>query len=247
MLIPFGVLSAAGVSSGPVPPLAGPALWLDAADASTFTFSTATRVSQWNDKSGNNRNFTQSTSLNQPNRNATQNSLSAVTMAESGITYGMQNTTYDWSSGAFTVLAVTRFNLSSFPTLLSRNSTGSLVLGTDNSNPLELSISRIGQATSTSNLTQAGTTTSQITYKSAGISSGNVTVQIYQNKTAASSTNSLTSLGAGDKATIGSSLNFTADKYGDNGFLCELFIYPSQLSDTDRVIVEDYLMNKWGI
>jgi hypothetical protein len=58
----------------------------------------------------------------------------------------------------------------------------------------------------------------------------------------------LTSLGAGDKATIGANVNFTGfDKYGDNGFLCELFIYPSQLSDTDRVIVEDYLMNKWGI
>lgn len=46
-----------------------PALWLDAADASTITV--ATGVSEWRDKSGNNRHFTQSTPANQPayNRN----------------------------------------------------------------------------------------------------------------------------------------------------------------------------------
>jgi hypothetical protein len=40
------------------------ALWLDAADESTITI--ATGVSQWNDKSGNGRNFSQATAGNQP-------------------------------------------------------------------------------------------------------------------------------------------------------------------------------------
>lgn len=41
-----------------------PALWLDAADSSTITI--ATGVSQWNDKSGNGRNVSQSTPAAQP-------------------------------------------------------------------------------------------------------------------------------------------------------------------------------------
>jgi len=41
------------------------ALWLDAADASTITLN-GTAVSQWNDKSGNSRNFSQATAGNQP-------------------------------------------------------------------------------------------------------------------------------------------------------------------------------------
>jgi len=42
------------------------AFWLDSADYSTFTFSSGTVVSQWRDKSGNGRNYTQATALNQP-------------------------------------------------------------------------------------------------------------------------------------------------------------------------------------
>ena len=40
-------------------------LWLDASDASTITLNGST-VSQWSDKSGNNRNFTQATAASQP-------------------------------------------------------------------------------------------------------------------------------------------------------------------------------------
>ena len=45
--------------------LAGLALWLDADDASTITLNGAT-VSQWDDKSGNNRNASQTTATSQP-------------------------------------------------------------------------------------------------------------------------------------------------------------------------------------
>ena len=40
-------------------------LWLDASDASTITLNGST-VSQWSDKSGNNRHFTQATAASQP-------------------------------------------------------------------------------------------------------------------------------------------------------------------------------------
>lgn len=47
------------------PALIAPAVWLDAADASTITLN-GTTVSQWNDKSGNLRNASQSTAASQP-------------------------------------------------------------------------------------------------------------------------------------------------------------------------------------
>lgn len=46
------------------------ALWLDAEDASTITLNGST-VSQWSDKSGNSRHFTQATAASQPTYNAT--------------------------------------------------------------------------------------------------------------------------------------------------------------------------------
>lgn len=55
------------------------ALWLDAADASTVT-TVSGAVSQWNDKSGNGRNFTQGTAANRPAYTASAlNGLPAVT------------------------------------------------------------------------------------------------------------------------------------------------------------------------
>ena len=53
--------------------------WWDASDATTFTYSSGVVVSQWNDKSGNNRHFAQSTVASQPSRNATLNALAGVT------------------------------------------------------------------------------------------------------------------------------------------------------------------------
>jgi hypothetical protein len=55
-----------------------PALWLDAADTATITESGGS-VSQWDDKSGNSRNFTQGTAGAQPTTGTrTQNSLNVL-------------------------------------------------------------------------------------------------------------------------------------------------------------------------
>jgi hypothetical protein len=61
------------------PSMISTALWLDAADASTVT-TVSGAVSQWNDKSGNARNFTQSTAGSRPTYTASAlNGRSAVT------------------------------------------------------------------------------------------------------------------------------------------------------------------------
>jgi hypothetical protein len=245
--IPLGTLASSGVSTLPI---SGASLWLDSSDINSFTFSSGTRVSEWRDKSGNNYHMTQATSISQPDRSGTQNGLASVLMASGSAKYFMRNTSYNWAGSAFTMLCVIRPQTGNYTAYISADGAGYLQMGQDASSPANLSISRINQATSSSNLTLANNTTGQVTFKSAGVSGGSVTVQIYKSKTAASSTVSL-SASAQAVAMIGGSRSDNApsivDTYGDGGFLCEMIIYPSQLNDTNRNIVEDYLIAKWGL
>ena len=57
----------------------GLVMWMDAADDTTFSYSSGTSVSQWRDKSGNNSHVSQATSANQPSRSTTQNSRKILT------------------------------------------------------------------------------------------------------------------------------------------------------------------------
>lgn len=91
------------------------AIWLDASDASTITESGGV-VSQWDDKSGNGRHFTQSTVANRPTfESAVQNGLSAVKFVNgpgAGATRQfVENTSYTNTSNQLTIFSVHR-NLS---------------------------------------------------------------------------------------------------------------------------------------
>lgn len=76
----MAVLQACKSAAGAWSPLdlSGLALWLDASDAGSFTYSSGTLVSQWNDLSGNAKHATQSTASYQPSRNSTLNGLDTV-------------------------------------------------------------------------------------------------------------------------------------------------------------------------
>ena len=72
--------------------IAGCAMWLDAADSSSFTFSSGTTISQWKDKSGSANNFTVTTGtttritdggvnvVNFPSGGSTMTSSSSITL-----------------------------------------------------------------------------------------------------------------------------------------------------------------------
>lgn len=78
-------------------------LWLDADDASTFTYSSGTVVSQWNDKSGNGYHATQATVSKQPSR---------VTSPSIGVDFDGTNdvlgTSATYDGAAFTQFSVVR-------------------------------------------------------------------------------------------------------------------------------------------
>jgi hypothetical protein len=97
------------------PALITTAIWLDASDSSTITESGGV-VSQWDDKSGNGRHFTQATVANRPTfESAVQNGLSAVKFVNgpgAGATRQfIGNTSYTNAANQITLFSVHR-NLS---------------------------------------------------------------------------------------------------------------------------------------
>jgi hypothetical protein len=234
----------AGLYSPPVvtpTPLAGYSLWLDATVASSFTYSSGTKVSQWSDLSGNGYHFTQASATYQPERqNSLQNGLPSVYFNVDNLV----NTSWDWSASAYTVFAVCQMTTPTYYNgVLARASTGALQLGWDAAD--FYAVSRIGQATTASNL--SGTSTSGnanvVVYKGSAVS-GSTTVQIYKNGTAASSTITMTISTAGTTNILGATRDSGSD--GVLGYISEVIIYPSQLSNGDRTTVEGYLKTKWG-
>jgi hypothetical protein len=235
----LGILTSA--VSGLTPPVANPSLWLDANVASSFTFSSGTKVSEWRDLSGNARHFAQSSATYQPELQSNiQNSKPSVYFNVDNLT----NTSWDWSASAYTVFVVVQMTTPTFYNgVLARATTGSLQLGWDASD--KYAISRIGQATTSSNLTGTSTTgnANVVTYKGTAVTT-DTTVQIYKNGTAASSTVNVSISTNGTTNILGATRNSGSD--GVLGYISEVLIYPSQLSNGDRTTVEDYLKTKWG-
>jgi hypothetical protein len=96
LAVPAGIIADSYNKASGWSPLSLPNLrsWFDASDASTFTYSSSTLVSQWNDKSGNGKHAVQATVANQPNRNVTQNGLSCVAFSGTGNVHMRANGTF---------------------------------------------------------------------------------------------------------------------------------------------------------
>jgi hypothetical protein len=232
--------SIVAVQGSPVSaPIPGYSLWLDATSASSFTYSSGTIVSQWRDLSANAYNFSQATVIYQPERqNAIQNGLPSVYFNSKDL----QNSSWNWSTSAFTIFSVMKDRTGTvYDGFLSRSDTNALQLGYDNTQ--KYSISKIGTATSASNLTQTASNQDVVVYKSAGIVATDISVQIYKNGTAATAPVTLTGLGNGSVNLLGSTKEIADPMVG---YISEVLIYPSQLSDTDRNKVELYLKTKWA-
>jgi methionine-rich copper-binding protein CopC len=88
------------------------ALWLDASDSGTITLS-GSAVSQWNDKSGNSRNFAQATGGNQPAYSATSFNTSYPGVTFDGSSDFMSaGDTLDVGSQSLGIIAAVKYNTS---------------------------------------------------------------------------------------------------------------------------------------
>ena len=78
-------------------------LWLDAADDTTFSFSSGTSVSHWRDKSGNNFHASQGLVASQPSRSTFQNSRKTVNFDGTNDTVTIPNFTCNSEMSIFVV------------------------------------------------------------------------------------------------------------------------------------------------
>jgi len=213
----------------------GCALWLDAADSTTITFSSGSNVNQWSDKSGNGRNAT------------VYNGTPTYTVS-SGMTFNGSSTlqvSYPASPAVETLFVIIKFNsVSSQSDIFAGTSTGQReFLMYSPYSPGTMYLGRYGSAPSGS--INGGTVTTGTTYMLEYIFNGTGnTISFYQSGTVTSSGTPQFTYGAGGTITL-------IGSYGGGGFLqgqiYEILVYNTALTTSQRQQVEGYLAHKWGL
>ena len=209
-------------------PVAGALGWYDASDATTFTYSSGTVVSQWRDKSGNARHFAQGTVSLQPNRNGTQNGLPTIVF----------DGTDDYlDTAAFTVAQPITVFMAMTMAATANQGWFSSVAG-----------SLQCYANSTAAFLYAGTAS----INTAGsLISGTHVWTFVINGAASSIWRDRVSVITGNPGTAGTTTGFRlaernlAAGYRLTGPVFEVVVYPA-LSGADKTTVENYLKSKWG-
>ena len=226
-----------GFSTGWTPAQITTALWLDAADTATITLN-ATTVSQWNDKSGNGRNFSQATSDNQPvystsalNGKNVVNFVSSDSLTRAAIPFNDLG-----NNSLYVVGNRTGANFYNVTVIISRSASrtrnmlfgdGSSYWGVYQGNP--------------------GTAFVGATYKICEIIADQATNTFlyYQNGT------SQGSAGTVNQGTVFGDNNcyLGNDQYGSAliGNIAEVIFCDEKNTDADRQKIEGYLAHKWGL
>lgn len=222
-----------GASGASIP--SGAVLWLDAADASTITESSGS-VSQWDDKSGNGNNVTQSTGSEQPTTGvSTSNGLNVLSF-DGGDTLNLPSGLFDLGEDNSTIFAVVQcadntsqmmfFNL--VETFTSRYTlwgefSSQINFDHNAGSAAKGSVDRIN-----TNVYTASRTGTAIVVGSNGVD-GTVS------NTATDATN-ITS------GTIGSYRGISAHL---TGFIAEIIVYDRSLTAVEKDNVNNYLSSKW--
>jgi hypothetical protein len=228
------------------PALISTALWLDAADASTVT-TVSGAVSQWNDKSGNARNATQSTAGNRPTyTSAGQNGLNVLTFDGTDDWLALPNTTNPSGGNAtFAACKPNHVNIAAFIIGRSYN-WGSWYLNSVNTGAdVKYNIGRTGVDEDSAIATGLTNNTNKIltgTYD-------NINVRVSANGGTFVSTayTPNPTYNANDATTIGAARN-TSNAIASpfRGPMYEIVVIHSALSQTVIEKMHGYLAHKWG-
>lgn len=246
--------------------ITGLQLWLDASDAGSLYDATSGgslvaadgAVARWEDKSGNARHFTQSTSGKRPTRKtAQQNGLDALLFDGSDDCLNGGNF-INGSSGLTIFCVVKRANTSTSHRLLHKvedqnpgwaiGALSSGVVKAESYADASLGVGTTRQSSASVNLSNFSLL--QTTFPSGAFS----TTSMRRNASTITMDSAITS-GAGAETPsnstalllIGSNRYQGVDYNLWNGNIAEIAIYNGALSDTDRAAVESYLMQKWAI
>jgi len=204
-------------------------LWLDADDASTLTMS-GSNVTQWDDKSGNARHFSQGTASLQPTT-GTVNGKTSILFDEVD-EQRLENGSPVWDSGTHTVIEVFQ-PLSEFffiNPLTNGDTTGFIFVAENNSSSTTLN-SNMGA----------------VTYRHNGASITFSTRDDAFNTTGQGDPKNILTSTVGDLTTFSTA---QVGRYSNidtlNGHVCEVVVIKGDNAST-IADVEGYLATKWGI
>lgn len=228
--------------------ISGLTLWLDAADASSVVLDANSRVSAWNDKSGNGRHFTQTSAAARPRYNTTVNGRQVIralsTEGNPSLTRpGAANAELGGPGGA-TLLFV--FNLPSESASYTISFFGDAPNNFDRFSDGATYASRLRGSLRAGSFALGMPTSGTCLHAIiSDVSSGNQTFRRQPFLTTASTS------AIGQALDYSGWLSKTSQTYtiGAGGpFLhCEILFYNRPLSSIEIAAVEDYLMTKWGL
>lgn len=253
-----------------LPDVLRPALWLDANDESTITI--ATGVSEWRDKSGNQRNVTQATGATQPTQTlGGLNGKSVLSFNGSQyLTSPAATSTWNFlhNTNGSTVIAVWKAGNVANPNaaygLMGTNAVASANVGYALLYDDRLSSSRNDRAISTIERGVGGTSTvsnvsldnahpantpviiSQVADPNNGTAANRSFIRVNRGSAIQQNTSLLS------PSTANASFPLQIGACGNNtfpmvGYVAEVIILPSIASNSTRQLLEGYLAWKWGL
>ena len=227
--------------------ISGLKMWLDAADTSSITKSSSNKVSQWNDKSGNNRHVTQS------GADSIKPTLSSDSIAFNGSQYLFNNTPFMYNNGSIEIYIVASGNTQNDKRLINEGSSASNnplygfnITNQSPQNRLAVYFRNDGntamrsQAAIVNDVAMDGSY-KILNWKDTGSSiiasvNGGATGSLSYSRSGTMSTN---------RFCVGGILR-SSFSYGFSGNIKELII-SSPMSNADSQKVESYLARKWGL
>jgi len=233
---------ARGIDAGPVgfadkfvpTMIAGCTLWLDASDDSVFTGSSGSRISQWRDKSGNNRHMNQTTEDRQPTRDTYQNGRLVV--RSNGTTQFMTSALLTGTGTIFGVARLVQHSTSGSRDYFATGTTGGSgpLLSLNSNQSVGFVNQNIAFVMSTICPSPSG-------WQMQCLISQSGANRLYQNGTLVlSSTTALNNATNNTYLFANATGNFSAME------VAEIIVYNSRLADAPRIRVEQYLRFKWG-
>lgn len=206
--------------------IAGLKAWYDASDASSFTYSSGTLVSQWNDLSGQGRHISQGSVGAQPSRSGAQNGQSTVVYgAGTSLTVAVAPSV----AMPLTTLGVVRWDGG----------------GASNTQWIRLASSQIAYVAGTAYALYGGLVlaggTPGTTWHQWSLKMNGVTSQIWAD--GASQATGTEGPGASmSEISVGATVSVNVWR----GEVAEVIIYGADLAAADRLALEQYLKNKWA-
>jgi len=228
------------------PSISGLSLWLDAADSSQFTFSSGSNIATWKDKSGLNNTAT-----------ATGSPVLQTYTINGRQSVFLSNAPYFGGSISITGTTVTTFAVATTTATLPLTGSDQRLVSLENGSGPDY-----GRTDGTIALFNQGNSSWIGTWRVSGpIANSGITQNVpFLACSKYDGTNGfLWKNGSpGSIASSGSTGTFGVTKYGIGnrannssefwrGYIGEVIIYNTSLSDTDRQNVETYLAQKWGL